>query len=89
MEWIISIFFSILSLLLPQWQRREVLLTVEEKYLGEAKEVIVGYEDKHYPKPIKQNVRTPEKTIRRKYSIEDRPKRLWGKKRVNPVNLKG
>lgn len=93
MEWIISIFSSILSLLSLLFQQRQgrkkVVLTVEETYPGEAKEEIVGYEDKHYPKPIKRIVRTPGKTVRRKYLIEDRPKRPWGKKRVNPFNLKG
>ena len=92
MEWIISIFSSILSLFLPRWQRRDIVLTVEEIHPGEEKEVIVGYEDKHYSKPIKRTVRTPRKRIRRKYLIEDRPlgvKRFWGKKKANSVNLKG
>jgi hypothetical protein len=53
MEWIISIVSNILSLLLPQRQRRNFSLVVEETHPGEVKKVVVEYEDKHFPKPIK------------------------------------
>ena len=86
MEWIISILSSLLSFLLPLLRKRDAVLVVEETHPREVKEVVVGYEDKHYPKPIKQTVRIPGKKVRRKYLIKESGpqwiKRFWGKKKV-------
>ena len=85
MEWIITILSSLLSLLSPLWRRKNLSLVVEETHPGEVKEVIVGYEDKHYPKPIKRTVRTPGKKVRREYLLKESSprwiKKFWGKRK--------